>query len=180
MTKTIAITGVLLAALATSTPAFAQVGGGIKAGVNLATISGYSDVSDRRVGLVAGGFMTFGFTPILAFNPEVLFSQQGSGSGIENTKVDYIQVPLLLRIGNSGKDNVSVYAVAGPTFGLLARKQDADDVLKNTDIGLTGGVGVTASRLLLEVRYTGGLTDFNRGGIVYKNRVLSILGGVIF
>jgi hypothetical protein len=95
-------------------------------------------------------------------------------------KLDYIQVPLLLRIGNSGKSGASLYGVVGPTLGFLARSQGVTDQLKSTDFGLVGGLGVTVSRLLLEGRFTQGLTDFNKGGTIYKNRVLSLLIGVQF
>ena len=90
------------------------------------------------------------------------------------------RVPLLLRLGNSGKAAASLYAVAGPTFGILVRNQGVADQLKNTDVGVVVGAGVTLSRLLLEGRYTAGLTDFNKGGTVYKNRVLSLLVGLNF
>jgi hypothetical protein len=127
---------------------------------------------------------------MIAFEPEVLFSMQGSklhfgtsGSIVSSdvtAKIDYVQVPLLLRIGNSGKAGASLYAVAGPTFGVLVRNQNVTDELKSTDLGVVVGAGVTVSRLLLEARYTIGLTDFNKGGTVYKNRVLSLLVGLHF
>jgi len=183
--------GVLIMALTSSTAAWAQVGGGIKIGVNLATLSGFNDASTtQRVGVVAGGFMTFGLAPMIAFEPEVLFSMQGSKlhfgtsgtivSSDVTAKLDYIQVPLLLRIGNSGKAGASLYAVAGPTFGTLVRDQGVTDHLKSFDLGVVVGAGVTVSRLLLEGRYTTGLTDLNKGGTAYKNRVLSLLTGLNF
>ena len=181
----------LLVALTSSTAAWAQVGGGIKVGVNLATLSGFNDPStDQRVGITAGGFMTFGLAPLIAFEPEVLFSMQGSKlhfgtsgtivSSDVTAKLDYVQVPLLLRIGNSGKAGASLYAVAGPALGVLVRDEGVAEELTNTDVGVVVGAGVTLSRLLLEGRYTAGLTDFNKGGSVYKNRVLSLLVGLQF
>jgi Outer membrane protein beta-barrel domain len=191
--------GVFVMAVASiSTPAWAQVGGGIKAGVNLASISGFNDEGDstsQRTGLVVGGFLTAGLAPMLALQPEVLFSMQGSklhfsDSGIATdatAKLDYLQVPVLLRIGNSGKDAASVYGIAGPTFGfLMSADQDGEDVkdqLKNTDIGMAVGVGVSLSRLLAEGRYTYGLTDLNKVAEpsgANRNRVISIFIGLAF
>src|SRR5580765_8283844 len=114
MNTRLLISGLVMSALTYSTAASAQVGGGIKIGVNLATLSDFNNVSTSgRVGIVAGGFMTVGLAPMLAFEPEVLFSMQGSklhfgtsGSIVSSdvtAKLDYIQVPLLLRVGNSGK-----------------------------------------------------------------------------
>ncbi len=191
MRKQFILGSMLIVALTSSTAAWAQVGGGIKVGVNLATLSGFNDASTtQRVGVMVGGFMTFGLAPMIAFEPEVLFSMQGSKlhfgtsgtivSSDVTAKLDYVQVPLLLRIGNSGKAGASLYAVAGPTLGILARNEGVADQLKSTDLGVVVGAGVTVSRLLLEGRYTAGLTDFNKGGTVYKNRVLSLLVGLNF
>ena len=189
MRKRLILGSLLIVALTSSTSAWAQVGGGIKVGVNLATLSGFNDPStDQRVGITAGGFMTFGLAPLIAFEPEVLFSMQGSKlhfgtSGVSSdvtAELDYVQVPLLLRIGNSGSAGASLYAVVGPTLGILVRDEGVADELKSTDVGVVVGAGVTLSRLLLEGRYTAGLTDFNKGGSVYKNRVLSLLVGLQF
>jgi hypothetical protein len=174
-----------------STAAWSQVGGGIKVGMNLAKLSGFNDPSTtQRVGLTAGVFVTAGLAPMVAFEPEVLFSMQGSKlhfaasgtivSSDVTAKLDYVQVPLLLRIGNSGKSVASLYGIVGPTLGYLVRNQGVTDELKKTDVGVVVGAGVTFSRMLLEGRYTTGLTDFNKGGTVYKNRVLSILVGLHF
>lgn len=188
----------LIAALTCSTTAWAQVGGGIKVGVNLASLSGFNDPessTSQRTGLVAGAFLTVGLVPMIAFQPEVLFSMQGSRfhvSGSEfssdaTAKIDYVQVPLLLRIGNSGQSAASLYGIVGPTFGILARAtqdgQDFKSQLKSTDIGVAVGAGVTLSRLLLEGRYTYGLTDLNKvedPDGANRNRVISLLVGLIF
>ena len=65
-------------------------------------------------------------------------------------------------------------------FPPLIRETDAADELKTTDFGVAVGAGVTVSRLLLEGRYTTGLTDFNKGGTGHKNRVISLLVGLHF
>lgn len=137
MRRRFVFVGMLLVALLYSTTASAQVGGGIKVGLNFATVSGFNDPGDstsQRTGVVAGGFMTFGLAPMIAFQPEVLFSMQGTkfrftDSGIDTdvtAEIDYIQVPLLLRIGNSGKGAAGLYGLVGPTFGIL---QSATQVL---------------------------------------------------
>jgi hypothetical protein len=181
----------LMMALLCSTTASAGIGGGLKIGVNLATFSDFNDAStSHRVGIVAGGFLTFGLAPMIAFQPEVLFSAQGSKlhlgtsgaivSSDATAKLDYVQVPLLLRIGNSGKAGASLYAIVGPTLGVLVQHQGLAEDLKDTDVGIVAGVGVTVSRLLLEGRYTYGLTDLNKGGSAVQNRVLSLMVGLHF
>jgi len=198
MSRRFVVGGVVLAVAMCSTPAWAQVGGGIKVGVNLATISGFNDTDDstsERTGLVAGGFLTVGLVPLIAIQPEVLFSMQGSklhfgSTGVSTdatAKLDYLQVPVLLRIGNSGKDSASLYGVVGPTFGILMRaKQDDVDIkdqLKNADTGVVVGAGVSLSRFFAEGRYTYGLTDLNKveePSGANRNRVISVLVGLAF
>ena len=192
MRKRFIVGGMLVAALTCSTAAWAQVGGGIKVGVNLATLSGFNDPStSQRVGIMAGVFVTVGLAPMIEFEPEVLFSMQGSKlhfatsgtivSSDVTAKLDYVQVPLLLRIGNTGKAGASLYGVVGPTLGFLARNEGLSNQLKSTDVGVVLGGGVTLSRLLFEARYTQGLTSFNIGGTTNaKNRVLSLIVGLNF
>ncbi len=198
MTRRFVFGGMLIAAMMFSTPAWAQVGGGIKVGVNLATLSGFNDANGsttQRTGLVAGAFVTFGLAPMIAIQPEVLFSMQGtklhvgtSGVSTDATaKLDYIQVPVLLRIGNSSSAGASLYGVVGPTFGrLLSAKQNGEDIksrLNNMDMGLVVGAGVSLSRLLAEARYTYGLKDLNKvadpSGST-RNRVISVFVGLVF
>jgi hypothetical protein len=198
MTRRFVFGGVLIAVVMFSTPAWAQVGGGIKVGVNLATLPGFNDANSstsQRTGLVAGAFVTFGLVPMIAIQPEVLFSMQGtklhfgtSGVSTDATaKLDYIQVPVLLRIGNSSKAGASLYGIVGPTFGrLLSGKQNGADIksqLNSTDMGLVVGAGVSLSRFLAEARYTYGLKDLNKvkdpSGSNH-NRVISVLVGLVF
>jgi len=197
MNKHILSSGFLIATLLSATAASAQVGVGIKGGVNLATVSGFNDAAastTQRTGVVFGGFVSVGLSPMLAFQPEVLFSMQGTklhftSSGVSSdvtAKVDYVQVPLLMRVGNSSNNHASLYAVGGPTLGFLVRADqggvDIKDDLKSTDIGVVAGVGVTLTRVLFEARYTWGLMDLNKteSGGSKQNRVLSFMVGLVF
>ena len=173
-------TSALLVLALTSTPAWAQsVSGGIKAGVNFASVSGADDDPDTRIGSMAGAFVTIG-QGIVAVQPEVLFSMQGSKFTFGTAKVDYFQVPVLLRIGSSAKNKASVYGLVGPTFGVRIRDEGWDDPVKRSDVGATVGAGFTVSRLLVEGRFTAGLTDFSEGTTAYKHRVWSLLAGFVF
>lgn len=198
MNKHILFSGVMVATLMSATAASAQVGGGIKAGINLASIQGFNDATtstSQRTGLVAGGFLTFGLSPMIAFQPELLFSMQGTklhftSSGVSTdatTAIDYVQLPLLIRVGNNSKDHASFYAIAGPTLGMLVRaNEDGVDIksdLKKTDVGVVAGVGVTLTRVMFEGRYTVGLQDLNKVQApsgTQKNRVISFLVGLVF
>jgi hypothetical protein len=170
---------VCVMALAAATPAFAQVGGGIKAGVNLAQISGSDDSPDTRIGTIAGVFLITN-QGLIAFQPELLFSMQGAKFTFGTAKADYVQIPLLLRIGSSSKNKASLYGLVGPSLGILVQDDFFEDAVERTDVGATVGAGVTFSRFLVEARFTAGLTDFAKGSNAFKNRVFSVMGGFVF
>jgi hypothetical protein len=160
--------------------AWAQVGGGIKAGANFARVSGADDddIGDR-IGFVAGLFLTTN-QGLIAVQPEVIFSMQGTKFSFGTAKVDYVQVPILLRVGSSSKNKASIYGLVGPAFGLLVQDDNWSDPIKRSDVGIVVAGGVTFSRLLAEARYTAGLTDFSKGSTAYKNRVFSLMAGFVF
>lgn len=169
---------ILLIAFA-ATPAYAQVGGGIKAGVNLAQVSGSDDDPDTRIGTIAGVFLITN-QDLLAFQPEILFSMQGAKFTFGTAKADYVQIPLLLRIGSSSKNKASFYGVVGPSLGILVQDDFFEDAVERTDVGATFGLGATFSRVLVEARFTAGLKDFSKGSTAFKNRVFSVMGGFVF
>jgi hypothetical protein len=170
----------VMAVLAAPAAAWAQVGGGIKAGANFARVTGADDddIGDR-IGFVAGLFLTTN-QGLFAAQPEVVLSMQGSKFSFGTATLDYIQVPILLRIGSSAKNKASIYGLVGPSFGLLVQDDNWDDPIERSDVGLVVGAGVTFSRVLAEVRYTAGLRDFSKGSTAYKNRVFSLMGGFVF
>lgn len=179
MTKHFLSGAMLIVALAMPASAWAQVGGGIKAGVNFAKVSGSDDDPGNRIGFTAGVFLTTN-QGLFALQPEVIFSMQGSKFTFGTAKIDYVQVPILLRIGSSAKNKASVYGLVGPSFGLLVQDENWSDPIDRSDVGLVVGAGVTITRLLVEARYTAGLTDFSKGAFAYKHRVFTLMGGFSF
>ena len=192
------LSGVLVLILLPGSPALAQgQGWGVKGGVNFATQS--SDQPDEvslgyRIGIVAGGFYTWPLGERFAFQPEVLYSQQGSAVeelGVKaKTKIDYLLVPVLARYRVSR----SVFVVGGPSMGFKLRAKasaefggsssevDIGDFVEDFDFGLAAGGGMEFGRYTVEGRYTFGLSNINAEGDVekIKNRVISVLGGVRF
>ena len=168
------------------------VGGGIKVGVNFAKVSNADDEGDvsMRTGIIGGAFLTFPRGALIAFQPEVLFSQQGAkftDAGEEFTaKIDEVLIPLLLRVGAS---NGPAYVLVGPSIGFITSakftdgtdEEDFKDDLKSTDIGALVGLGVSVNRFLIEARYNLGLTNLNDDDSEKnKSRVISVLVGVGF
>lgn len=193
MKLTLGFTAALLACAATAHAQGTSVG--VKAGVNLADLSvkdaGSTFNASNRTGLVAGVFVTIPGGGIFAFQPEVLISMQGAkftdGSDSGTVKIDYLQVPLLARIKPS-KSPVGI--VVGPSIGyrirakMSAAGQDEDfaDQVKRTDLGLVTGVVVDVAHVVLDGRYTWGLTNIGKdsGDGKIKNRVASVTLGFRF
>jgi hypothetical protein len=173
----------------------AQERGGVRVGVNAATVS--TDDSDFdpkvRTGLVVGVFGVVPVNDVFAFQPEALFSQQGAkiedGSETGTAKIDYFQVPLLARV-RLGK-NSPAHLLVGPSFGFRTKAevevggetQDIKEDIKKTDVGLVTGVAVNAGPAVVDARYTWGLTNINNDSSdpgKIKNRVFSFSVGLRF
>jgi hypothetical protein len=184
------------------TEARAQDRGGVRVGLNLANLSG-NDVSDlgdtdMRSGLVVGLFGVVPLNENIAFQPEVLFSQQGAkledGSDDATIKLDYLQVPLLARFRLGMSPSAPVHALFGPSFGFRTNAEvdvngetiddndEFEDQTESFDIGLVAGIGVNAGPAVVDARYMWGLRNIDKtgDGSEVKNRVFSISVGFRF
>ncbi len=195
--------GIVLAALlGTGTVSAQNVGGGVKIGANFATVGGdpgcgSSCTKSVRTGGIGGGFLIARITDMIAFQPEVLYSQEGvklqgtdRGQAFEATaKIGTVQIPLLLRVApKMTSGGASGYFIVGPAIGVIAsakqeqggQTEDFKDDLKSWDASIVFGGGVTISHFLVEARYAAGMTDLNKTpestGKVRSN-VFSILVG---
>jgi hypothetical protein len=185
--------------------ASAQVRGGVKGGLNLATMSfSGSNVSltpDSRAAWMAGVFVEVPVARHVAFQPEAVVSTKGAsispgGSSALSIDLTYLDVPLLLRVEVPTRGKVVPYVYAGPNVGILLRArtvatiagtkvdEDMKDELKDTEFGVALGAGVRFGMMLIEARYVQGLTnvvklDEGESGKA-TNRVLKIIAGVRF
>jgi Outer membrane protein beta-barrel domain len=184
--------------------AHAQITGGLRAGANFADLSFDPKPpvdSDNLVGLVAGAFVTIPVNDVFAFQPEALFSMQGtkfSDQGLTfKTKVDYMQFPALARVRVAKGSPVAI--LAGPSFGLKTNasfegpnipddfSQEFDDSVRKFDFGLVAGACVEVGHFVLDGRYTWGLTNIAKESALEpgepgsaKHRVFSFSAGVRF
>jgi len=199
LVRAVAVLGIV----AVPAAAHAQVSGGVRAGVNLANLSIDNSPPfdlENLAGLVAGGFLTLPLNGVFAFQPEVLYSRQGAKFHDQDvtarTKIDYVQVPALARVRLGTRSPLSV--LFGPSFGFKtgARfsttgtptddSQDLGDQIKGFDFGLAAGAGLDVGHLVVDARYTWGLTNIAKAAANptdqdhVKNRVLSLSIGVRF
>ena len=182
----------------------AQVVLGAKVGATFSNVDQDPEEFDskRLTSFGGGGFLRFGLAG-LSLQAELLALTKGTkfedaDESIE-LKLDYIEVPLLLRFGLSSGTGFMPYLMAGPsvgfeigcsfdvesTFGDASGDcdEDGDDnFLRNkTDIGLTGVVGFEFAagpgNILVEGRYTHGLTDISKDTDKARNRSFGIFAG---
>jgi opacity protein-like surface antigen len=183
---------------------------GIMAGVNLAKISGDDITSaDNRTGFLAGLFMTFHLTNTFAIQPEVVYSQRGasdnSDPNFEATfKMDYIDIPVLLRYDIPVVGPIRPFFVAGPSFGLQVKcavgvegqgvdasvdcdqlGQDAEVQFENKTFDLSGVLGagldfrLGGHTLMVGARYQHGFSDVVKDASA-KSRTWSVVAGLGF
>ncbi|KUG06348.1 porin family protein [Solirubrum puertoriconensis] len=154
---------------------------GLKAGVNLATYSG-EDVNNQKynTGAHAGVAFNFGFSDLLSFQPELLYSMKGAeyepaGQNIKYKEtLHYIDVPLLLKINADGP-----FFELGPQVGFLAAvnrestvtsggvsstlKDKNKDDFNTVDVGYVAGLGWQfESGPSIGLRYNGSLVPVRK------------------
>lgn len=180
-------------ALVWALPAEAQ-SVGIKGGLVWADLDGETEdpetTLERKSGWAAGVFARFGIGP-LALQPEVLYVRRGAaveGPGVVGSpelQMDFVEVPLLLRLGSGGT------ALYGGGYG--AAKVDAkavsDDAeldlsseIEDFDYGVVAGVSLGLGKFEIEGRYSYGLRNLvvDPAAPELKNRALSVLGAFTF
>ncbi|MDT0630328.1 porin family protein [Rubrivirga litoralis] len=152
-------------------PASAQASFGAKAGLNTSFFSGDDAVdSDPRLGFVGGLTARYAVSPSLAVQAEALYSQKGDRFDndlgfTEDTRLDYIEIPAMLRLGVPLSPLLDAGVVVGGYVGFPVRSEIVvDGTLETeldaaTDYGALVGVDIGSGPVFLEGRYTVGLTD---------------------
>jgi len=183
-----------------ASPAFAQgFGLGVKGGVNIATQEIKGDDGgpslDPRYGGVVGAFVTLPLLPWVGLQAEGLYSMKGTrfkSQGIEAAlHLDYAEIPVLVKVRFAHR----YYAAAGPSmafamrartrtsFGGVTEEIDVMDQVKRFDFGVAMGGGVEFGSVVVDGRYTLGLTDIDKDKTdtsKTKNRTISLTAGFRF
>jgi len=169
--------------------------------LNLASINVNPDVSSEdyssRIGFGLGIVVDYPLTDQLDLHAEPMFLQKGGRIDITSEvvvfKINYLEIPLMLRYIFEYDASFLPYAMAGPSIGLLTsakydnnagRVQDEKDSTKGIDLGVGFGGGVKLPRgnktFFAELRYVLGLVDINKEAheSTVKNRGLQLVGGV--
>jgi hypothetical protein len=171
---------------------------GPELGINLAKFGDDASESDFKTGILGGGFITYSIRNTHAFTGKVLFSQKGAKDGDDKQRMDYIEVPVIVRLffNRDGAFRPNIFA--GPSFGFLtgvrSKEGDGDyvkldnygDFYNTFDLGVTAGLGFNyecspGTRILIDARYTHGLTDISKASnSSIINQAIGITAGISF
>jgi hypothetical protein len=181
-----------------------EIGGGPKIGVNIANLNG-SDAAGSEVkwGLNGGAFLNLGINPAVSFQAELLFTQKGARWTGPNPlfideftlALDYFEFPVLMKLSWPVPGRTVPNVMFGTYFATklsatgtydvagISVSEDVDDI-KNPDYGLVFAAGldflVGTGRVVLDGRYSLGLTSVHEAGLDVKNGTFSIAVGYSF
>ncbi len=146
---------------------------GIKAGLNFANFSG-NDANDFNVlsSFHAGLVAEMHLMDALSVQPEFLYSVQGAKTKDETYKLNYVTLPVMLKLYFTDSFNIH----AGPQMGLLISESDNfTNFESNTyDFGFAGGVEFFfADSFSAQARYNAGTSKVS-DNVELKNSVLQL------
>lgn len=184
---------------------------GAKAGINFADIRTQAASGPGfRQGFAGGGFVTVDLVGPLAFQSEALYMGKGFRGELigrpENAtlSLSYLEIPLLLKIQAPMVGNSRSNVYAGPALSYKLNEsfdvppsaegvdEPSEDVARSFDIG--GSVGIEfgfelgGGLLLLDIRFTPGLSDIavdgNNSDYALdpdaSNQVFTLMTGFVF
>jgi hypothetical protein len=171
-------------------PAAAQ-GVGIKFGPTFTEFS--SDALDykNRTGIHAGLFFGGNRDGLLGLQSELNWIRKKSEveSSGQQIKIDYLQVPVLLRlnIGSRSASGPAIYALGGPALDIKIADEvegiTVDDGFEGADVTLVFGGGIEVARVIIEGRWDKGLRRINNTFsdlTEIKKQTFTVLAGIRF
>lgn len=187
-------------------PTYAQVSFGLKGGVNVAEFSfkdqGTTIPQSSINGFTLGAVVEIGITDNIFIQPEAVFIQKGSEipkiNGNDKLNVNYLDIPLLLKIKLLNTDFFEINLLGGPSFGLALNGEETtaggqtidinfggENGLKRFDLGVNagGGIGVNLGSIGVfgDVRYLFGVSNISEdANREIKNKGLNLSVGLMF
>jgi len=206
MTSVVKNFSIALGLLLLSMPAYAQLSFGLKGGVNVAEFSikdqGATIPQSSINGFTLGAVLEIGITDNIFIQPEAIFLQKGSELNTAlaeiKTNVNYLDIPVLLKIKLLNTKLLNINVLGGPSFGLALNGEETtaggqtidinfggENGLKRFDLGINagGGVGVNLGSIGVfgDVRYLFGVSDISEdANREIKNKGLNLSVGLIF
>lgn len=187
-------------------PVNAQLSFGVKGGVNVAEFSfkdqGATIPQSSINGFTLGAVLEVGLGGNLFLQPEAIFIQKGSElntsiTGLK-TNVNYLDIPVLLKIKILNSNLLNINLLGGPSFGLALNGEETtaggqtidvnfggENGLKRFDLGINagGGVGINLGSIGVfgDVRYLFGVSNISEdANREIKNKGLNLSVGLMF
>lgn len=172
---------------------------GVKAGLNSTIMSNGMDFDPgfgMGVGFRVGGFLNlrWGYrtensskgSGLWGFQPELIYSNQAVKTDVRNVRMNYIAVPLLLKVYPTTAFSIEV----GPEFSYLMATSPSNIAVggaeikvgdcKGMNFGLAAGLAYDfETGLSVGARYTYGFTDLAKN-LKWKNSNIQITVGYMF
>ena len=187
-------------------PTYAQISFGVKGGVNVAEFSfqdqGTSIPQSSINGFTLGAVLEVALGKNIFLQPEAIFVQRGSelNTSLTNltTNVNYLDIPVLLKIKILNTNLLNINLLGGPSFGLALNGEETDqggqtiDInfggdngLKRFDLGINagGGVGINLGSVGVfgDIRYLFGVSDISEdANREIRNKGLNLSVGLMF
>ena len=187
-------------------PSYAQISFGIKGGVNVAEFSfqdqGTSIPQSSINGFTLGAVLEVALGKNIFLQPEAIFVQRGSelNTSLTNltTNVNYLDIPVLLKIKILNTNLLNINLLGGPSFGLALNGEEidqggqtidinfgGDNGLKRFDLGINagGGVGINLGSVGVfgDIRYLFGVSDISEdANREIRNKGLNLSVGLMF
>ena len=167
---------------------------GLEAGANFSNFIGSdvttSGVTNSRLGLVGGAFLSLNFGNTFAIRPEILYAQKGGKDTSNDTyQLDYVEVPVLLKF-SLGTPVINPALLLGPTFNfntvasVVTSGGDSSAIqnVNSSDIGLMAGVELDFDKFFVTGRYELGFDDVTKASSNnnVQNGVITAMVGYSF
>jgi hypothetical protein len=183
----------------------AQVSFGIKGGANLAKHSfkeqGVNIDRESINGFTLGAVLEVGLGGNIFLQPEAVFVQKGSKLDLPNLgekiNVNYLDIPILLKVKLLNSNLLNINLLGGPSFGLALNGEKTsggktvdinfggENGLKRFDLGINagGGIGINFGNVGVfgDVRYLFGVSNISETtDTEIKNQGLNVSVGLMF
>ncbi len=140
----------------------------------------------NRPSFLAGGFATFRLSDEVGFQPELLYSSNGSklsttGVGTATIKTGYLSLPIYFRVNATKNFHILFGSYVSYLLSATQSSVDVKDQLKSMDFGWAFGLGYDFEKKFnVGVRYNIGLYNIDKNstlGLSATNTALQFVVG---
>ena len=143
----------------------AQASFGLKAGLNMSTVTSGGESADMKIGYKVGPALDVALAPTMSIQAAALLSLKGA----KNSDANYLEIPICFAYKFPIAPDTKIYLNAGPYFayGIFGKTGsidtfDDDFGIEKLDYGATIGVGAEVLKFNFGLNYDFGLADISK------------------